>query len=306
MSSVEETLAWEAEQRPRAGIAAVVAGVLTLAANLLLAVAMSDVPNERDDPYINVVESLSATLAGREPADPSLAVRHVEALGDKAAVLVTSSVVAVISVLLAAFALHYLDRATRARRPETGRAARIAIVAAAVLYPVGHLVYDGARYIGAAGFDGTTAEDARDVLLSPVANAGAILEYFGTFALALAFMLVALNAMKVGLLTRLWGILGVVVGVLAVFQLDRPQFLRAIWLVAVGLLVLERWPGGVPPAWRTGRAEPWPTQQELRERRAALEGGGGAGGTTPAEPAPAGAGEGYDSGKARRKRKRRR
>ena len=41
------------------------------------------------------------------------------------------------------------------------------------------------------------------------------------------------------------------------------------WLVALGVLFLGRWPRGVPPAWSTGRAQPWP-------------GPGGA--TTPPEP----------------------
>ena len=37
--------------------------------------------------------------------------------------------------------------------------------------------------------------------------------------------------MRVGLLTRFVGILGIIVGVLTVFQLDQPQVVRAFWLV---------------------------------------------------------------------------
>jgi hypothetical protein len=46
--------------------------------------------------------------------------------------------------------------------------------------------------------------------------------------------------------------------------------LLLFWLTFVGLIIAGRYPGGVPPAWATGRAEPWPTQQELRERRDAM------------------------------------
>ena len=38
------------------------------------------------------------------------------------------------------------------------------------------------------------------------------------------------------------------------------------WL---GMLFIGRFPNGRPPAWETGTAQPWPSQQEMRERRAA-------------------------------------
>ena len=84
-------------------------------------------------------------------------------------------------------------------------------------------------------------------------------------------MLVALNAMRAGLLTRFFGVLGILAGVLTVFQADQPGIVRAFWLIGVGLLIGGRI--SVPPAWHTGRAEPWPTQQQLRERREAEAGG---------------------------------
>jgi hypothetical protein len=54
---------------------------------------------------------------------------------------------------------------------------------------------------------------------------------------------------------------------------------QAFWLLSLGVLFLGIWPGpGVPPAWRTGKAEPWPSQAELAEQRRAARGGGGGGG----------------------------
>ena len=35
------------------------------------------------------------------------------------------------------------------------------------------------------------------------------------------------------------------------------------------MLFLGFWPPGLPPAWVTGEAQPWPTQQEIREQRIA-------------------------------------
>jgi hypothetical protein len=40
-----------------------------------------------------------------------------------------------------------------------------------------------------------------------------------------------------------------------------------LWLLLLGVLFLGRWPGGTPPAWRTGQAEPWPAGGEDARRR---------------------------------------
>ena len=91
----------------------------------------------------------------------------------------------------------------------------------------------------------------------------------GRFALGAAFVLVCLNAMRSGLLTRFMGVLGILVGILMVVPLlQGPPVVQAFWLMALAVLFLGRWPRGVPPAWRTGNEEPWPTSAELRAARA--------------------------------------
>jgi hypothetical protein len=47
---------------------------------------------------------------------------------------------------------------------------------------------------------------------------------------------------------------------------DLP-IIQSFWLAAIAVLIAGRWPNGVPPSWRSGKAEPWPSQQELREQR---------------------------------------
>jgi hypothetical protein len=39
------------------------------------------------------------------------------------------------------------------------------------------------------------------------------------------------------------------------------------WLVFLGVLIGGHWPNGVPPAWASGRSEPWPSSQEVRQQR---------------------------------------
>ena len=81
-------------------------------------------------------------------------------------------------------------------------------------------------------------------------------------------MLVSLNAMRVGLLTRFLGYLGIIAGVLTIIPLVPIPIVEAYWLLALAYLLSGRWPSGVPPAWSSGEAVPWPgRQQQVRAAR---------------------------------------
>jgi hypothetical protein len=61
-----------------------------------------------------------------------------------------------------------------------------------------------------------------------------------------------------------------VAGVVSVFpQLMPVPLVQAFWLVALGLMLIGRI--SMPPAWRTGKAEPWPSAREAAERRREAE-----------------------------------
>lgn len=91
-------------------------------------------------------------------------------------------------------------------------------------------------------------------------GAGAL--FAGTVALAFAFVIIALNAMRAGLLSRFMGILGIIAGALIVLPLiPGIPVVQIFWLGAVGALYLGVWPGGRGPAWETGEDDPWPTPQ---------------------------------------------
>jgi hypothetical protein len=77
--------------------------------------------------------------------------------------------------------------------------------------------------------------------------------------LAVALFYSCLWAMRVGLLTRFWGSLGMALGVAALLLL--PQF-TMIFFVYFGLLLVGKLPSGKPPAWEAGEAVPWPTPGE--------------------------------------------
>ena len=106
----------------------------------------------------------------------------------------------------------------------------------------------------------------------------------GSLLLAVAVVLISLQSMRVGLLPRPLGYIGIFAGALILFPIIVVPVVQMGWLLAVGYLLSGRWPSGVPPAWRTGKAEPWPSSNEMRAR----QGGGRATDALPARRVGAG------------------
>jgi hypothetical protein len=116
-------------------------------------------------------------------------------------------------------------------------------------------------------------------------------------------VIVPLAALRVGLLTRFMGVLGILCGVLLGFTLGQvPPVVQYFWFIALGVLFLGLMRRTIPPAWESGKAEPWPSgvaqrEQRLRERAEAQDARDA--GEQPADGGAAG------GGGARKKRKRR-
>ena len=220
----EQQLAWEAERRPRAIAAAVVAAALVLGGGIYASVAAS-----RDFPQVGLIQAVTPALQGRPSAavDPHVAAARF--FHDNAAQLTAGAAISALGTLAMAYALLYLAEAIRGRRPEFPAAVR--------WLPLLGAVFAAAASVGRP--------------------------------LAFAFVLIGLNAMRVGLLTRFMGVLAIIVGVLFVIPLGPLPIVQAFWLGALVPLFAMRWPAGQPPAWVTGRAEPWPSADEVRRRREA-------------------------------------
>ena len=80
----------------------------------------------------------------------------------------------------------------------------------------------------------------------------------GTIGFAVAMAYTCYQAMKVGLLTRFWGAVGVALGVASILVLQYTL----LWIVYLGLLIGGWSPRGRPPAWEAGEAIPWPSPGE--------------------------------------------
>jgi hypothetical protein len=279
----EAALLREAEGRNLAAAASIAAGIATLGGGIASTIVSNALPSDSDD-AVTLLPALSDSFAGREiPA--GLLAQQVNWIGEHWAQQALGGVLVALAALLMLVPLRYLFLAIQARNPQLGRGGIVATVVGCLLSGVGFLVYTIAFAFDARDFADEavqTSGAARDAISGSVVQAATIIYQLGRFGLALALVILSLNAMRVGLLTRFFGILGILSGVLLVLPIDQPGIIRSFFFIALGLLFLGRWMGGRPPAWQTGTAQPWPSQQELRERRARIARGEDPD-TTPAE-----------------------
>src|SRR4051794_22744 len=108
---VEETLAREAEGRPLAGSAAVVAGVTSLAGTLIAGETL------RDRPDVTLPDALR-DAAGQPPRSGGLLTDTALYIHDHATAYTIGQVLTALSAPFVALALLYLVRAVSARRPQ--------------------------------------------------------------------------------------------------------------------------------------------------------------------------------------------
>ena len=301
----EGVLAREEEGRTRAAAASIAAGIATLAGGIASTLVSQQLPDDPAD-VVTLLPALSDGLQGNELPQGILA-KQVDWIGEHVLAQAAGGVLVALASLLMLIPLRYLFLAIQARNPKLGRGGIIATVVGTMLSGVGFLVYTIAFSIEAREFANAevqTSGAARDAISSGVVQAATLIYQLGRFGLPLALVILSLNAMRVGLLTRFFGILGILSGVLLVLPIDQPGIIRSFFFIALGLLLLGRWMGGRPPAWNSAEAQPWPSQQELRERRETLRRGEDPD-SVPAEDPSDPRGEEEDAGPATRSRKRR-
>jgi hypothetical protein len=258
----DEQLEWERRAGRVAGMAALLSAVLLILYGVL---------NAR----VNEVLEFERYL--RFDSDPSL--------------VILPNVAQTVAYVAIGIALVYLARATAARRSEMAAPMRImaiagpaAVAISSVLLifgilsvasdvasaPVPHGVSE--RAAGLPGLAGNllAGEDvAKDLQTdSGFYVATAYLSLAANLALGFALVLVSLNAMRAGLLSRFLGILGIIAGVLTVL-FRGGGIIEAFWLAALGMVLLDRWPNGRGPAWDEVEAIPWPSGMEQRAAMAA-------------------------------------
>jgi uncharacterized membrane protein len=86
---------------------------------------------------------------------------------------------------------------------------------------------------------------------------GGFLGFLGKLALVFGMIYTSLWSMRVGLLSRFWGMVGMAAGAGLILLGPIGIALLVLWFAATGLMFLGVWPGPLAPAWGAGEAVPW-------------------------------------------------
>jgi hypothetical protein len=195
--------------------------------------------------------------------------------------LLTAAILQAAGLCLLIAPLFHLFQAASARS-EAMRQALIGITVAGPLFLGASFIFQWVALDQAAGEFATSGggsgvpvgEYAEDLIEDQSAfGAAQGFDFAGRLGLGVAILYTSLHAMRVGLLTRFWGTLGMALGVALLFF---GPFALFFYFIPIGLIIAGWWPGGRPPAWEEGRAVPWPraderAQEEPSERRAEPE-----------------------------------
>jgi hypothetical protein len=222
-----------ADERRRGRLAA---GVAVIAAALFAASAIWS-------------QSLSGDAPERNgPALLRFFDRHVTAL-------VGSSTLRGVALLLLVFVPLHLYRATKARRPEEPQVVLAMGIYGPVAAGIGTIVVGIALAASASSFTDRQFQTihAADDAFRTVQLLG-LLSFSGSLALAFWFVKGCLDAMRIGLMSRFMGVVGIILGPGLVVFSAAFQFLLPVWLVAVAGLFAGLTFGAKPPAWDAGEA----------------------------------------------------
>jgi hypothetical protein len=186
-----------------------------------------------------------------------------------------SSILQAIGVGLLAAPLYYLFRAANSRSDRM-RGQLVGVVVAAPLFLAALAILSGISTLHAASdfvshevprliakgvpLDSDRANEiANDTITeAPLRPLAAGFGLGGQLGFVVAMVYTCLYAMRVGLLPRFWGSLGMALGAVSFIFF---QF-ALLWFVYLAFLLIGRVPGGKPPAWESGEAIPWPTPGE--------------------------------------------
>jgi hypothetical protein len=316
MASSSETqaqVARESERRRTLAVPAFAGGLLYLLGGIISTATLNGIPS------VGVLQGLQPALRGETDPAVSPRVGEVKFISHHAFALIAASVLTALALGTLALVLRFLFGAVRFRRPESWAAAGPLALAGGLGLAALNLVHEVVRAVEthafATGHNFTRHAADRALLLAGTKSVIITIPVVVcSLMLAIGMIAIAYGGMRVGLLTRWHGILGIFSGVifLPLFQSATLQLITSFWLVAMGILLMGRWPNGDPPAWAAGEARAWPSQAEMREARAkrtgapALSSAGASGGNgADAAPAPVRPAQGTSARRRRRKRGRR-
>jgi hypothetical protein len=235
--SDESVIEYESRVRTRQAILAAVAAVLLLISPVMELAGLH--------PKVNELTLTLIAIHQRFPLD--LAAALIQAVG----------------LLALAATLSWLAERTKARE-QSGRGwVRWVAVSGALVSAVGWV---GSGIAAAAASSSFVNSGSQTYMQAYKLTSSGLFQVMGLFEqllgpvlLAVGFVFVSLNAMRVGLLPRNLGFIGVAAGALVLLPILPIPVVECFWLIVLAVLLIGRWPDGDPPAWREGVGVPWVT-----------------------------------------------
>lgn len=230
-------------------------------------------------PLIFLIGGVALQSSGGTDSD--LATESLRTINANAGSRIAGSAILALSFLSLSIPLIYLFRAAQARAERMLGGLMILAVLGPVLFGAQFLLsaigqVDVAdKFISQEEGVGDIYSLANNLFENSGAfTAAAVISSVATIALIFAMVYTPLWAVRVGLLTRFHGTLGMALGASFILPpltgITLPALLA--WFMYFGFLLWGRTPKGRPPAWDAGTAVPWPAPGE--EAAVATAGGG--------------------------------
>jgi hypothetical protein len=181
--------------------------------------------------------------------------------------LLASTVLRSLAFALMCVPLFYLFRAAAARSERvSGAMIGFAFIGPVLLAAQGAIAWVAqtnvaSDFVAASGPGGDIYSLLDDLVEDSSAfDVASNLLFPAILGMLVAMIYVPLQAMRVGLLTRFFGTLGMALGAGMLFIAPAISLLTiSIWFLWLGLMFIDKIPGGPrPPAWEAGVAIPWP------------------------------------------------
>jgi hypothetical protein len=279
---IREQVARESRRRERLAVPAFGAGILYYVSSIIVNTQLSSAPT------VGLVQGLTPALRGEAQPAVSPRAAEVKYISDHAFGLIAGSAIKAFSLVMLVLVLLLLIDATRFRRPDAWPAARPLVLFGGILLAIVTVVHQIASSIQAHNFavgHDLSNSAVEHALTQGTVNVGSqYLDLLAALALTAGMIGVCVNTIRVGLLPRWMGVLGMFAAILIFIPIGGVtlEIIPAFWLLGTGILFWGRWPGGDPPAWPAGEARPWPTPAERRESEAQASAASGKGKRAPA------------------------
>jgi hypothetical protein len=274
-SEISEQLDRESARRARLGVPAFAGGFLYFLSAIVVTATLSSAPT------VGLVQGLAPAISGVGNPAVSPRAAEVKYISHHALALIAGSAIKSVALVALTLVLVLLLDATRFRRPQTWSAARPLVLVGGIGLAVVNIVHQIVGSVQAHNFavgHDFTNHAVEQALTKGAFNVGSqYVDLLAALFLTVGMIAVQVNAIRVGLLTRWMGVIGIFSGILIFLPIGGAtlEIVPAFWMLGMGILYMGRWPNGDPPAWAAGEARPWPTQAERRAEREGEQPSGG-------------------------------